>query len=917
MRRDLIIVLAASFQLVYSSSILVDWSTNIVPDSLAYVLDYAPAVGSPPAGSTLGSFATHVQIKDTIPACEYTIYLSAIMPDGTRKAVMERTLYSSPDPPILDSIETKEHEAIISYFPPKEANITFHIEYYPEDQPEYGNIIETKASLVKLRGLDSGTFFRIKIRTIYNGIPSLEMIETSFRTEGTPEYDYSYSGEVFTVRTLPPGFDLATTTVSTDYDYSSEAVDTKNETEPLTTSPTTVTSTVENSTRVQATPTSTVVQMKAMKSTAESIKTTTTIPTTTTTTTTVTTPTATVTTTTTFVLATSSTKTPEVENIDENEILSMRTAVKKPKEQVIDTGDNGSEENQPLPVEQMTAEFGDPDSITMSPEENMIRLDWSVPDGSLCDAFLVNYTILSLTRPKSYSVATVDEFTVIKFFANHTLDIRVFCMLGGSLSKTWWAHRTGYMTSPQPVQSVRVLSSETDEFYVSRILVDWFWPVYHNFDLYKVVVEYGIGKAQLKEVDVNEAGPVLLDKLEPAQTYRIAVRNESIELGLKSKPSEIERITPPLISSTLYPGKITSTAININFGESDLEQGRFDHYELIFTGNNKNITKRIDINQEKSLTFTKLIPGKTYEFSLYTVFKGKRSRAVKESITTYPLKVNELFPVVGREYVILYWDVENFADSDCRFRLSYNADHVPTVSVELKDASRHRFVGLEADVYYTFTITVIMGTGKAAAESESEMITVYVPKGHLTPSVTRLGSRELSVTFENDHQVFSPLNGAISNIAVIVSDDTELNDDNYELKSWFEVSDEDTWGSYRASTSDWNPFVKNSRNATFTIGSDDCKRRSLDEPYCNGILRANIDYKVKLRAYMDNKVAMESDWFSIDGSAGGDGSAEDEDKNERRLPCHMYLNGCPRKSSTELDSMAAYFYTTTLFLLLL
>ncbi|KIH50687.1 hypothetical protein ANCDUO_19233 [Ancylostoma duodenale] len=82
---------------------------------------------------------------------------------------------------------------------------------------------------------------------------------------------------------------------------------------------------------------------------------------------------------------------------------------------------------------------------------------------------------------------------------------------------------------------------------------------------------------------------------------------------------------------------------------------------------------------------------------------------------------------------------------------------------------------------------------------------------------------------------------------------------------------------FRASPSTWNPFTRNTRNASFTIGSDDCERRSLDEPYCNGILRANIDYKVKLRAYLENKVAMESDWISIDGSTGEE--EEEEDKN--------------------------------------
>ncbi|VDM81335.1 unnamed protein product [Strongylus vulgaris] len=227
-----------------------------------------------------------------------------------------------------------------------------------------------------------------------------------------------------------------------------------------------------------------------------------------------------------------------------------------------------------------------------------------------------------------------------------------------------------------------------------------------------------------------------------------------------------------------------------------------------------------------------------------------------------------------------------------------------------------------------------MGTGKAAAESESEMITVYVPKGEclecisnkkkgferkvkpillvagrLTPSLMRLGSRELKVSFENDQQVFSPLNGEISNIAVIVTDDSELNDDEYELKSWFEVREEETWGSYRASPSDWNPFSRNIRNASFTIGSDDCVRRSLDEPYCNGILRANIDYKVKLRAYMKNSIAMESDWIIIDGTA--EENNEEEDKYERRHPCHMYLNGCPRKSAIVNTKSLIWLYTAT------
>ena len=71
----------------------------------------------------------------------------------------------------------------------------------------------------------------------------------------------------------------------------------------------------------------------------------------------------------------------------------------------------------------------------------------------------------------------------------------------------------------------------------------------------------------------------------------------------------------------------------------------------------------------------------------------------------------------------------------------------------------------------------------------------------MVPKVQRQGTRELVVSFENDPNVFTILNGAADNFAVIVSDNSDLNDDNYELRSWFEVKDEEEWGSYRQSSS--------------------------------------------------------------------------------------------------------------------
>lgn len=877
----LIFLLASYNSIASSSSILVDFTSHAIqPTPQAYIIEYSPPVGYPPSGSAVEGTTFHSLINGTISATEYTVSISAILMDGTRQNVGELAVFSSPDAPTLDSIETTEHEATISYFPPQGQNITYHIEYYPEEHKEYSNAIDTKASLVRLRGLDSGTTFRLRIRSVYQGVFSKELIDSTFVTQGTANYDYSSSAELYSVRTLPPNFNLGlqTTTEMTSYEYSKEVEEETTITTPLVSVITTT---------ISMEP---VTELSTTTVTEEIITATTPVRT------------ETVPTTTSTFAETSA------ETTVRTTTRRVTTTTIRPKAAPVEvnSGDLGEDHptetsNTLVDLSEMLQEYGQPSEVFLSDENEMLRLDWEAPENANCEAFFVNYTILTLSRPRSFSLATSDEHANIKMFPEHTLDIRVFCMLAGALSKTWWAHRIAHLSKPKQLENVRVSEVNTDEFYVASIKLMWDWPVYHDFERYKIVITYGIGRAESKEMEVtNKEEFVLLDKLDPSNLYSISVKNASTELSLTSKSTQLDQVTAPIISSTVYPGQISSNSININFGDSDPEQGRFDYYLLTFSGNNKNISKKVEMEHEKSFTFTKLIPGKTYQFSVYTVYKGVKSRPVSADITTYPLKVNQLFPVVGKDYVVLYWDIENFADSDCRFRLSYNADNIPTVSVELKGASRHRFSALKAEVYYTFTITVIMGLGQAAAESESEMITVAIPKGRLQPSIHRQGSRELVVGFDNDLSVFSLLNGSPDNFAVIVSDDTSLNDDNYELKSWFEVKDEDIWGSYRASPSTWNPFdSERVRRASFTVGTDDCVKRNLDEPYCNGILRAGTDYRVKIRMYTDTKVAMETDWGKIEGEKNSDDeeNEEEEEEDDRRFPCHMYLNGCRRKAA--------------------
>uniref|UniRef100_A0A914QNF0 Fibronectin type-III domain-containing protein n=1 Tax=Panagrolaimus davidi TaxID=227884 RepID=A0A914QNF0_9BILA len=238
-------------------------------------------------------------------------------------------------------------------------------------------------------------------------------------------------------------------------------------------------------------------------------------------------------------------------------------------------------------------------NIKLSKENNQLKLEWEQPLIALCDSFNVNYTVISLKYPKTFTIKTTTNFATIKMLVGHQLDIKVNCMFEGGISKQWWAHRLVDLGKPTPVQNLKISSIETNEFFVASITINFDWPLHHDFEYYDIVVAWSPGKKILGNdiLRVNEKGPITIGKLEAAKLYTLTVRNVSRELEIASPAKGLRQITPPIITSTVYPGQISNNAININFGESDPEHS-FDSYELTFSGSAKNITKKLKKDDE-------------------------------------------------------------------------------------------------------------------------------------------------------------------------------------------------------------------------------------------------------------------------------------------------------------------------------
>uniref|UniRef100_A0A914I7G9 Fibronectin type-III domain-containing protein n=1 Tax=Globodera rostochiensis TaxID=31243 RepID=A0A914I7G9_GLORO len=598
-----------------------------------------------------------------------------------------------------------------------------------------------------------------------------------------------------------------------------------------------------------------------------------------------------------------------------------------------------------------------------------LALAWRVPELVACDAFLVRHRPLGSMNARVSTQRTTTLQALVPLVVNACLEVNVSCLFENTVSPQWSARRVLDLRTPAPVQSVRVIRSYTDEYFQASVLIGFTLPPKAgpaHFQLYEVHVAWAPGKKVVGNqrvvfrgenisatdgVGKRAEGHVNITGLEPARLYTFAVRNVSREMPSQcSAPLGVRLITPPVVTSTVYAGKISTNSINVNFGESD-ESHPFEQYELHFAsagdddaapmsgGGDKfkngstTLIRRLAKNDPKSFTFNKLVPGKTYTFSLFTLLHGVRSRPVDANITTYPLKVSGFHPLIGSGYVRLFWTVLNEAHNFCRFRLSYTASAGPhlhsALSLELNGTiNTHRFSGLDWNTFYTFTITVIMGPPSAEAESESEAVTIGMAnRPRSSPQLKRYGSRELLLSFENDPEAFPERNGAIKEFAVIVAERVALEraivattesykkdneeeaqnlletlGDLWELPSWHDAreraddaGDDKPWIAYRTSPSNYNPFARrgSSRLAQFIIGAEDCMpgRHRLDEMYCNGALRANADYFVRVRAYSVEGIAMETAWVGIDGAVPHAVSGK-QSPEQKRLPCYMYLNGC-------------------------
>ena len=87
-----------------------------------------------------------------------------------------------PEAPLLDRISAGSTTANISYFRPDGDELSYYLEYYPAQAIDDLDFTETRSSFVTLRHLQPNTEYRLRVMTVFRGVPSYDAIDTNFWT---------------------------------------------------------------------------------------------------------------------------------------------------------------------------------------------------------------------------------------------------------------------------------------------------------------------------------------------------------------------------------------------------------------------------------------------------------------------------------------------------------------------------------------------------------------------------------------------------------------------------------------------------------------------------------------------------------------------------------------------------------------
>ncbi|KRZ54095.1 Tenascin-R, partial [Trichinella nativa] len=214
-----------------------------------------------------------------------------------------------------------------------------------------------------------------------------------------------------------------------------------------------------------------------------------------------------------------------------------------------------------------------------------------------------------------------------------------------------------------------------------------------------------------------------LSMMKPATEYVFSLTNTSKLLGWKSDPVYLNLTTPPVISSMLEVGKITTTSLKLKFTPTDVDGARFEKYEFVFSVNDKvNITLTKDPNDKsRSFLFKNLKPGRKYKCYLFTVYNSVRSSPVMKVFITYPEKVENFYLIARSRSVKLFWTAHDPTLPYIYYRISYSGTD-GLKSSESFDTSQCQFLAshLQPSTWYTFSVTAVADD----LESESASTTV-------------------------------------------------------------------------------------------------------------------------------------------------------------------------------------------------